>query len=316
MWLNNFPENLNEYFDVVFRTWKEESATAFPVAEPKIFRPGLSLFTTLHPDAAVKRVRKSYWQDLRSLYLGQARRSNAAIKGKDVQSHFSFSISEAKFTRKFGQLPCTIKSIDKRVEAIKNRISKDHPLLIIGDDDALSIALAKEGFTDLTVLDIDENVVNEISEAFKTMPEVKVDIRRHDVFEPLPVDLIRDYALVTFDPWYALDGLDAFIATAVHSSHLNHPQILLSFNCGALLQDFVSFVPTINSFAYKVKFWSPLANVYPVPRTLSLPIGLAESLWSLIFNFKKADSAMAKGPQLFSSDMLWLEPIYNDAPTT
>jgi hypothetical protein len=307
MFYREFPTSLDEYFSIIQKEWGVGPVSAFPIDEPFYFKAGKKIFTRLHPDQAVKRYSSASWQDLKDLYEAQLSRSLKAEKENNQEAHFFNVCGQKVGSRSFGQLPCTVKSIQLRVKLISEHISKDKPILIIGDDDALSLALAAAGFTDITVLEIDKKIIAGLAQALKNYPECKVQLIQHDIFRPLNEKAIRDYAMVSFDPWYTMDGLQVFFSSALKAS-LKKPSVLLSFNCGALLRDY----PMIKSYfaqeGFVISGWMPLANTYPVPGELRYPLGVMEVMQSLIFKCKLAAKRIRKGPSFFSSDILWLTP--------
>src|SRR5262249_27795177 len=74
--------------------------------------------------------------------------------------------------------------------------------------------LAASGFRDVTALDIDHKVLDEIRRMASDL-DVNIKLRRHDCAMLPPADLIRDYALVFFDPPYSVDGVQLFLKAAV-----------------------------------------------------------------------------------------------------
>jgi hypothetical protein len=112
---------------------------------------------------------------------------------------------------------------------------------------------------------------------------------------------------VTFDPWYSIDGLEAFLSAALEASPLQRPAILLSFNLGALTHTYEEFGKTLNKFGYSVAEWHPLSNLYPVPRGIQRSIEAAEFLTGLLC-FKPFFPIFQNDTMYFSSDLLLLIP--------
>lgn len=88
-------------------------------------------------------------------------------------------------------------------------------VVIIGDDDLLSIALAMSGLPKrILVLDIDESLGELISEIAGERG-LDIEFMRYDVAEPLPEDLISSFDLFSTEPLEAWLGLRAFILRGV-----------------------------------------------------------------------------------------------------
>lgn len=113
--------------------------------------------------------------------------------------------------RKHNQLPCTPENLVERAEWVERLCSREAPVLVVGDDDRLSLELARRGFVDVTVVDIDETLVASIAhEAI----EAGLSLRalRHDLSQPPVRELVRRYELVTMDPICTPDGLELFVS--------------------------------------------------------------------------------------------------------
>ncbi|MGC8569129.1 MAG: bis-aminopropyl spermidine synthase family protein [Nitrososphaeria archaeon] len=93
----------------------------------------------------------------------------------------------------------------------------DKDVLILGDDDLLSIALGLTGLPrSITVLDVDERVV-EFIERKKGELNTKVDALVYNVKDPLPNELIDRFDVVSSEPLETLSGLRAFVIRATLS---------------------------------------------------------------------------------------------------
>lgn len=305
MFINDFPSCLEDYFRALSDSLYVQEVT---IPEPWFYQTGIRIFGRLHPDPAVKRFQQSSWYDLRTLYNLQIARSERANLEDEQHSHFQLACGKNALARNFGQLPCTVKSIKSRVKAIAGQVSKEDKILIIGDDDALSIALAEQGFTNITVFEIDIKVVEKLQQAFKKLPQLQSQVIQQDVYRPLPAEVQQCYALVAFDPWYALDGLRSFTECALKASTGNQPKIMLSFNTGALLNDYSGFLAYLKEINYAVTSWSPLLNTYPMPASLSCTLQVAELLVSAL-SFKKTFPVRRGKKAFFSSDLLLLAPL-------
>jgi hypothetical protein len=302
MYLDNFPSSLDEYFEILSTIYGDHFFI-LGKDDPWFFTLGMRLLNQLHTDQAVKRFSKFRWQDLRRLYGLQLARSQRAMREDRQMSHFDLVCGKNSFTRGFGQLPCSLKSIQHRVSLIQEVTSKNDPILIIGDDDALSIALTQAGYTDVTVFEIDPRVIRSLEHASKKFPHSP---RYHlqDVFNPVPKEFLRPYALLTFDPWYDLEGFSAFTKCGLSTS-TTQPLIALSFNCGSLQLEFSKLSQLLEDLNYCIEKWAPLANTYPAPRSLRYTIGTGEIIATLL-TMKSLYTCPKPEKFYFSSDLLLL----------
>ena len=117
--------------------------------------------------------------------------------------------------RRHNQLPCTAATLRRRVQAVRSRVGPESPILIVGDDDLQSLALVAEGFTDITVVEIDEAVTREIAAAAQThagaITVIREDIGRIGA-------LGRSFAAILMDPPVNIDGARAFLDGAVRAA--------------------------------------------------------------------------------------------------
>jgi hypothetical protein len=93
-------------------------------------------------------------------------------------------------------------------------------LLIVGDDDLASLAVALVvdrldlAVRSLAVVEWDVRLVDYLSEALAAFP-LQVDVRHHDLREPLPLDMQRGFDSFLTDPPYTIEGLSLFVSRGV-----------------------------------------------------------------------------------------------------
>lgn len=114
-------------------------------------------------------------------------------------------------------------------------VGKD--VLILGDDDSVSIAVGLAGkelaasgtlAKRVVALDTDERILNHLDE-IAVKESIKVDTVRHDARHPLPAELRGAFDTVSTDPPYTLPGLELFLSRAVEAVKPNGGQIYLHF---------------------------------------------------------------------------------------
>jgi predicted methyltransferase len=142
------------------------------------------------------------------------------------------------------QCPATIESVLRRVELVSKVSPKvqQERLLLLGDDDLLSIALSATGFEQVTVLDADARLLRVISEATSK----SVQIFQADLRLGLPRHLVSSFDIVFADPPYTLAGQLLFASCALHSLSKTGPARM--FLCGSRLYLDVNAQTTIESY--------------------------------------------------------------------
>ena len=88
-------------------------------------------------------------------------------------------------------------------------------VVVLGDDDLMSIALALSGLPEkVTILEIDERLVNFIKEVSDEY-NLGIDARVHDLRQPLPEDVVAAYDTFFTDPPETVEAIKAFVGRGV-----------------------------------------------------------------------------------------------------
>ncbi len=88
-------------------------------------------------------------------------------------------------------------------------------VIVLGDDDLMSIALALSGLPEkVTILEIDERLVNFIKEVSDKY-NLGIDARVHDLRQPLPEDVVGAYDTFFTDPPETVEAIKAFVGRGV-----------------------------------------------------------------------------------------------------
>ncbi|WP_162244653.1 bis-aminopropyl spermidine synthase family protein [Aureimonas sp. Leaf454] len=116
------------------------------------------------------------------------------------------------------QAPCTPETSVLRALAMHEAGAiEGREILILGDDDSLSVALSLLGKAigavprRLTVLELDPARTLQLQEAAETH-DYPVEILAHDLRDPLPETLRRRFDVFQTDPPYTVDGMSLFVS--------------------------------------------------------------------------------------------------------
>ena len=214
------------------------------------------------------------WTEIVELMADQVVR-NQIIESNAEQAGQLNPLSEVCERRStYGQLPCTEKTAKERVKKIAEYADMDSPILILGDDDMVSIQLLKEGYKQVTVVDIDEEILKSISSAFPSAPKrlFKCDLRQ------LPPDelLNQDYRLVLMDPYYSIEGVKMFLDYAIKAT-ADSPKTyyLLNVHLLSLKKEGLEELSKIFEFyQLQIEGLCQGFNIYPVPKDIKTMIGI------------------------------------------
>ena len=114
--------------------------------------------------------------------------------------------------------------IKKTLYLLKKGDIEGRNIIFLGDDDLISLAV---GLTKLakgiTVLDIDNRVLDFISKSVEELSLNNFSVISHDLREPCPDDIVNKYDAVIMDPPYTNEGLRLFLkrASQVLKSNIN-----------------------------------------------------------------------------------------------
>ncbi len=102
--------------------------------------------------------------------------------------------------------------IKKVLYLLKKGDIEGRKIIFLGDDDNISLAvgltnLAKE----ITVVDIDNRVLNFLSDSAKELSIKNFNVNNHDLRENCPKGIINNYDVVITDPPYTIEGLRLFL---------------------------------------------------------------------------------------------------------
>lgn len=206
------------------------------------------------------------------------------------------------FFRAHHQLLCTEDSVRRRFEKIRAVFSPAAKILIVGDDDQLSPLLVSQGFTNVTVIDIDERLIRDLAQVQGLRARV------HDLTQDPQPELIDDYELIVMDPPYSAEGIQMFWqgawrlvrANARPRFHLYCASVCLTRDgvrqAAQQLQDrgyrLAEFVPGLCRYPYSPlthagfrAFFAAAAVAFGRPRFLTgptlIPKAVSSDLWVL-----------------------------------
>ena len=120
------------------------------------------------------------------------------------------------------QSHCTLATRLRRVALLYDLGLAERDLLLLGDDDLVSVALAaasdarRRAAGLLTVVDVDQRVLDVVT-AQATVLGAEVECVRHDLREPLPSGLVDTFDGVFTDVPYTVEGATLFLSRAAQA---------------------------------------------------------------------------------------------------
>ncbi|MCS6816335.1 MAG: bis-aminopropyl spermidine synthase family protein [Blastocatellia bacterium] len=176
------------------------------------------------------------------------------------------------------QLPCTPSTTVKRAELIRSYARAETRILCLGDDDFVSVALAWLLPNEITVLDLDAEVLHLIETA-SGEHRLRIVCRRVDLRRPLPEDLRGAYDIVVTDPIYAVPEMLLFLSAA--EACLRKAPTSYLFTGGARVlagRSWTKIEQWAAAHQLTLEAFLPGFNVYPKTKRLQFLLSLAERL--------------------------------------
>lgn len=232
----------------------------------KIFRLILNYSKTGH---TYQKFSQWSWEDIVDIIHDQAIR-NKQILEEECQKRGFYNSYYSKIDRNYNQLPCTQLTTQKRVNQAKSLCSVIDPILVLGDDDMIGLELVKEGFMDVTSVDIDPHLCKELSNATKHYKN-RLKVYQHDISEAPDKNYIRSYKLVFLDPMYTLNGINMFLKSALtFTAHSPETRFFLSLHLMSLLRNGIQALPSLfSSYGLQIEQYNLGFNAYPIPEQIN-----------------------------------------------
>jgi len=251
------------------------------------------------------------WNELVELYSEQVIRSQRFDASPEAaKDSEALPYSGKAFTtvlRQHSQNPCTTVTVRRRVEVIRGLCRPEEPVLVLGDDDFLSIALAEAGYRDITALDIDASLIKRLDDE-ATRRGVTIQARVQDFLAPLPDGLVRPYRVAVFDPMCTVEGVRFFTEAALRlTGGCLETTFFLNTHLMSLLRPGLAELKAdLSAKGLEVTSFYPAFNVYPVaPGTRRLLRALLDVM-NVLFIHSPALRSKEAAVRWFVSDAMLL----------
>jgi len=159
---------------------------------------------------------------LQALFL-QQEDTPPSFKKEDLEEfiHFSKALSP-KPNREYDQFCATIQTVLKRVEKfIKEKDLQKRKVAFLGDGDLTSLAAAYIFCAEeITVLEIDENILNVIEETSRKF-NLNIQSVKWDLRKAIPRGFLHRFDTVFTDPPYTANGFDLFLRRSLEATKEN-----------------------------------------------------------------------------------------------
>ena len=239
-------------------------------------------------------------------YLENLHRFNDARPSEPAKARSAASAALYKMRltaglfRRFNQLPCTVETREKRGDLLAGVDPETARVLVLGDDDLVSVELARRGFRHVAVADCDDDLLDRIRRETLALPSPPQIIRadfRQGFKAPEPADV------VFLDPPYSIDGALAFLRLALAAAKpAPTTRIYLMINQAILGSAFAAVTDAAAKAGFRLTVTRPGFNAYPIG---PLEAGILKTAWKLVLGLPAPKGA--RGGILFFSDCFEFE---------
>lgn len=180
-------------------------------------------------NATTKQVLSLRWRERRDYLEGlwSFNESRAATPGLESAGLYTVA-KTAGVLRRFNQLPCSLESRMRRADLLDDAGARLRRILLLGDDDLLSVELARRGFPQVAVADCDVRLLTRITRETEGIAKPPRMIRA-DFRQGLPEDERAEICVL--DPPNSIAAALTFFRLAIWSvRHCRDASIYMMIN--------------------------------------------------------------------------------------
>lgn len=162
------------------------------------------------------------------------------------------------------QQVCTLDTTWRRAERITGGLSPEARILVVGDDDLVSVALSCFPTDTINVLELDTLLVR----LLKKQGGDRLKVRRHDLANGLPDGFDGQFDVVISDPMYSTQGMSMFLAACSEALRPGPDSRLYLTTYPPLLENPGGFPGLLASFELEVLNTQENFSRYPFPQDM------------------------------------------------
>ncbi|KAB8029228.1 bis-aminopropyl spermidine synthase family protein [Fluviispira multicolorata] len=195
----------------------------------KIFCNIVSVFFTSRTVRHVLSLNRSEKKEFLKRIIDENKKQNFHDNNHYVQS----TKSTFRLVQSYNQLPCTLETRKKRADLFEKNGFRDKSILLMGDDDHVSVELAARNFKYVTVLDCDLQLLQELK-VLTQDAKYQITFFHVDLYEGLPKFLQNIFDVVCFDPPQNYEDLNVFLKCALKATKIEFSNFYMMVNCNSL----------------------------------------------------------------------------------
>lgn len=188
----------------------------------------------------------------------------------DIEKEEYSDNNSLKFIQNYNQLPCTIETRKKRADLLEKNGFRDKEVLLMGDDDLVSVELALRNFKHVTVLDCDKNLLNKLK-ILTSEAKFPINFFHIDLNHGIPNYLNKLFDVICFDPPQNSKDLDIFLHSTFKAIKYSNSSFFMMVNSSAIgekeLSKIIKFINNSGFYEHnKIEFF----NCYPLNKGQSI----------------------------------------------
>ena len=182
--------------------------------------------------------------------------------------------SSFKFVQSYNQLPCTIETRKKRADLFERNGFREKEILLMGDDDLVSLELASRNFKHITVLDCDITLLEKLK-ILTQDAKFPITFFHVDLYDGLPKFLNHIFDVVCFDPPQNYEDLSIFMGCALKALKYSNSSFYMMVNSTALGKNNAeSLISQLQLYGFTNTQKFDFFNCYPLNKGQSLLLKL------------------------------------------
>lgn len=267
--LQDWPPGLRESFDEVSRKVLKYRKVE---AKPDLLERLEQLAQTCTPLAPRKPLEYFIWHDPALVFNVMLEHFRVYLESEfgadqtmDVDPDFlKMSLGRPPRQESLEQQVVTLETAWRRAQRIVAKQSPSDRILIIGDDDLVSLALSRFNTETIDVLELDSQLVR----LLKRRGGERLRVFRRDLSDGLPEDFVGQYDVVVSDPMYSKDGMAMFLECCASALKPEARSRLYLTTYPPLLEDSDDFFAGLESKGLAIHETLENFSRYPFPNDM------------------------------------------------
>lgn len=284
----DFPQDLRNRFDEVSaKVLKYRKVEADPDLDVRLRQ----LAETCKPVSSSKPIDYFIWHNPALVFNVMIEHFRVYLDTEFTSTHTSdidaeflkLSLGRPPRQESLEQQVCTLDTAWRRAKRIVEKSPKDARILVIGDDDLVSLALSRLSTQVIDVLELDSSLVR----LLKKRGGDRLKVYRRDLAQGLSDEFVGQYDVVVSDPMYSKAGMSMFLDCCKKALKPGPESRFYLTTYPPLLEDSTGFFNLLEEKGLDLLETAENFSRYPFPKDMH--DGALEGLYALGYHRKLSD---------------------------